>query len=124
VVHYTSNKQTKEFIVAEAKKIIPSLREKSGVRYRLNRWREEQITLDKEITYGDLVNKYIELNQNEESFARIPHGRYINFVADFLANEKGVTREEAIKNWETLKELDIPKTYKSWKEWLARDLSH
>ncbi|BBM82765.1 hypothetical protein UABAM_01108 [Candidatus Uabimicrobium amorphum] len=120
VVHYTSNKQTKEFIVTEAKKIVPDLRERSGVRYRLNRWREEQITLGKEITYGDLVHKYIELNQSEEPFARVPHGRYINFVADFLANEKNATREEAIKHWENLKELDIPKTYTSWKKWNAK----
>ena len=118
VVHYTSNKQTKEFIVTQAKKIVPNLREKSGVRYRLNRWREEQITSGEEITYGDLVKKYIELNESEEPFARIPHGRYINFVADFLANEKSATREQAIKHWENLKELDIPKTYKSWKKWL------
>src|ERR1700681_1013085 len=41
VIHYTSNKQTKDFIVREAKKIVPGLKEKSGVRYRLNRWREE-----------------------------------------------------------------------------------
>jgi len=71
IVHYTNNKQTKEFIVAEAKKIVPNLREKPGVRYRLNRWREEQITSGKKISYGDLVRKYIELSQSEKPFSRI-----------------------------------------------------
>src|SRR5262245_50750933 len=37
IVHYTSNKQTKDFIVREAQKIAPGLKRKSGARYRLNR---------------------------------------------------------------------------------------
>src|SRR5215510_13525902 len=55
VTHYTSNKETKDFIVREALKIDPHLRRKSGARYRLNRWREEMLTSGKRITYGDLV---------------------------------------------------------------------
>jgi hypothetical protein len=47
ILHYTSNKQTKDFIVKEALKIAPGLKKKSGARYRLNRWREEQITAGK-----------------------------------------------------------------------------
>ena len=31
--------------------------------------------------------------------ALIPHGRCINFVAEFLAADKGVTRAEAIAAW-------------------------
>jgi hypothetical protein len=41
IVHYTSNRETKDFIVREAQKIAPGLKRKSGARYRLNRWREE-----------------------------------------------------------------------------------
>ena len=37
-----------------------------------------------------------------------------NFLSDFLAAEKGATREQAIKAWEQLKTLDIPKNYRSW----------
>src|SRR5258708_24337656 len=37
-----------------ALKIVPDLRRKSGARYRLNRWREEQIQKGNKITYGDL----------------------------------------------------------------------
>lgn len=52
---YTNNKETKDFIVREAKKIAPDFKEKSGSRYRLNRWREEQIERGVKITYGDLI---------------------------------------------------------------------
>ncbi|HEV7645442.1 MAG TPA: SAP domain-containing protein [Pyrinomonadaceae bacterium] len=116
VVNYTSNRETKDFIVKEALKIAPGLKRRSGARYRLNRWREEQLTGGVKITYRDLVNKYIELNQSEEPFARIPSGRYINFLSDYLAAEKGATKEEAIKVWKKLKILDIPKNYRAWKK--------
>jgi hypothetical protein len=119
VANYTSNRETKDFIVMEARKIVPDLKRKSGARYRLNRWREEQLTKGVRITYEDLVNKYIELNQGEERFARIPHGRYINFLSDFLAAEKGATKEEAIRVWKKLKTLDIPKNYREWKKYKA-----
>jgi hypothetical protein len=115
VVNYTSNKETKDFIVSEAKKVVPGLRKRSGARYRLNRWREEQLTNGTEITYRDLVNKYIELNQGEEPFKQAPSGRYINFLSDFLKNEKGSTREQAIQAWEEVKKMYAPKTYDAWK---------
>lgn len=115
VVNYTSNKQTKDFIVSEAKKIVPDLRKKSGARYRLNRWREEQLTNGTGITYRDLINKYIELNQQEGSFAQVPTVCYINFLSDFLKNEKNTTREQGIAAWKELKKMDIPKTYNAWK---------
>ncbi len=114
--NYTSNKPTKQFIEKEALKISPNLKTKMGARYRLNRWREEQINAGKKITYGDLVKQYIRLNESEEPFEKIPHGRYINFLSDYFAGEKGATREQAIKAWERLKELDIPKNYESWKK--------
>jgi hypothetical protein len=114
VVNYTSNEQTKAFIEKEARKWVPALKARSGVRYRLNRWREEQLTKGRKITYGDLVRQYVELTQTEEPFERIPHGRYINFISDFLAGEDGATREAAIRAWEELKDLDVPKDYRSW----------
>lgn len=116
IINYTSNKKTKEFIIKEALKIVPDLKNKSGVWYRLNRWREERINKGTKITYGNLVKQYINLNQIKGSFQKIPVGRYINFISDYLANEKGSTREEAIKAWEKLKGLNIPKTYQAWKK--------
>lgn len=115
IINYTSNKQTKQFIEKEALKIRPGLKKKSGARYRLNRWREEQLNQGNKITYADLINEYIRLNESESPFKKIPHGRYINFVAEYLKKEPGATREKAIKAWKKLKDLDIPKEYKSWK---------
>jgi SAP domain-containing new25 len=113
IEHYTSNRETKDFIARQARLIAPEVRAKPGVWYRLNRWREEQITSGKRPTYGDLVRQYIALNKIER-FEKIPHGRYINFVADFLAAEKGSTHAEAIAAWKKLKQLDAPKDYASW----------
>lgn len=119
IVRYTSNKQTKDFIVREALKIAPNLKRKSGARYRLNRWREQQITNGIKITYEDLVKQYIELNQVEGSFpqVQVPSGRYIYFMSDFLSGEKGSTREQAMNAWRQLKKLNIPKNYRAWKKY-------
>jgi hypothetical protein len=113
IEHYTSNRETKDFIIREARKMAPEVREKSGVWYRLNRWREEQITNGNRPTYGDLVRQYVALNRVER-FDKVPHGRYINFVAEFLAAEKSVRRSDAIAAWAGLKTMDIPKDYASW----------
>lgn len=113
--HYTSNKQTKNFIISEARKIVPDLKIKSGVWYRTNRWRDEQITKKKKITYGDLINQFIELNQTDKVFEKIPSTLFNSFIAEYLKNEKGATRREAMKEWEKLKSLKIKKDYKSWK---------
>src|SRR5436190_818095 len=113
IEHYTSNRETKDFIVEQARMMAPDVREKSGVWYRLNRWREEQTTSGARPTYGDLVRQYIVLNKIQR-FERVPHGRYINFVADFLEAENGATRAAAIGAWKALKELDVPKNYVSW----------
>ncbi len=122
VVRYISNRQTKDFIVREAMKIAPNLKRKSGARYRLNRWREEQIAKGIKITYEDLVRKYIKLNQVEGSFpqVQVPSGRYIYFMSDFLSGEKGSTREQAMNAWRQLKKLDIPKNYRAWKKYRER----
>ena len=113
IENYTSNRETKDFIVEQARMMAPGVREKPGVWYRLNRWREEQIMSGEHPTYGDLVCQYIALNRMQR-FERIPHGRYINFVADFLEADKRATRAEAIAAWIELKELDVPKDYGSW----------
>jgi hypothetical protein len=114
VLNYTNDRATKDFLEREAQRLAPGLKRRSGARYRLNRWREEQLTSGRKITYGDLARQYVELSRAEEPFARIPHGRYINFVADFLAHEEGATRSGAIAAWEELKGLDVPKDYPSW----------
>jgi hypothetical protein len=113
IENYTSNRETKDFIVEQARLMAAEVREKAGVWYRLNRWREELITSGKHPTYADLVRQYIALNKMQR-FETIPHGRYVNFIAAFLAAEKGATRAEAIAAWRELKALDVPKDYASW----------
>jgi hypothetical protein len=113
IQNYTSNRATKDFIVQRARATAPEIREKSGVWYRLNRWREEQITNGRRPTYGDLVRQYIALNKTAQ-FEKIPHGRYINFVAEFRVFEKGATHREAVAAWTALKAIDVPKDYASW----------
>ena len=116
VVSYTNDRETKDFIVQEALKIAPKLKRKSGARYRLNRWREQQIENGIKITY--VVREYVRLNQMQGSFpqVQIPSGRYINFLSDFLAGEKNPTRAQALKAWEQLKKAEIPKNYREWKK--------
>ena len=116
VVSYTNDKETKDFIVQEALKIAPKLKRKSGARYRLNRWREQQIDNGVKITYRDLVRQYVRLNQLQGSFPQAPSGRYINFLSDFLAGEKHATRAGALKAWMQLKKAEIPKNYREWKK--------
>ena len=116
VVLYTNDKETKAFLEREAQRFAPGLKRKSGVRYRLNRWREERLIMGVKLTYGGLVKEYVRLNQTKGPFAQIPHGRYINFMSDFLAAEKGASKEQAIRAWRKLKTLDVPKNYRSWVE--------
>ena len=111
---YTNDKETKSFLEREALKLAPGLKRRSGARYRLNRWREEQLIKGVKLTYGGLVKEYVRLNEVKQRYAQIPTGRYINFMSDFLAAEKGATREQAIRAWKKLKILDIPKNYRSW----------
>ena len=115
VTTYTNDKETKTFLETEAQRMVPGLKRKSGARYRLNRWREQQIIKGIKITYGDVVREYIRLNQIEGRFALIPSDRYVNFLSDFLGAEKGSTRKQAIQAWKKLKTLDVPKNYRSWK---------
>ena len=114
VTLYTNDKETKDFLEREAQKLIPGLKRKSGVRYRFNRWREEQLVNGVKLSYGDLVNEYVRLNLTKEPFAQIPIDCYINFMCDFLAAERGATRQKALRAWKKLKKLDVPKNYRSW----------
>ncbi|MDH3650414.1 MAG: SAP domain-containing protein [Saprospiraceae bacterium] len=115
--YYTNDKETKEFIEREALKIAPDHKRKSGARYRLNRWREKQINKGVRITYEDLVLQYIKLNKVKGSFPQAPSGRFVNFLSDFLREEKSATRDEAIHSWNELKKLDLPKNYGAWKDY-------
>jgi hypothetical protein len=113
IENYTSNRETKDFIIEQGRRMAPDVRQKSGVWYRLNRWREEQVTSGAHPTYGDLVRQYIALNKMQR-LERIPIRCYCNFVADFFAANKKATRAEVTTAWNELKKLDVPKDYASW----------
>ena len=114
VVHYTSNKETKSFIEREAAKIQPGFKRASGTRYLLNRWREEQIAAGRRITYRDLVLQAIALNESKRGPLRVEHGRYINFISDYMADNNGAAHDDAVKAWHEVKAMDAPKTYAAW----------
>ena len=103
VGHYTGNTETKDFILREARRIDPNFAPKPGTRYLLNRWREEQLANGRRITYRDLVRQAIALNQTKRRPLRIEHARYINFISDFTAANRGATRVQAIAAWNALK---------------------
>ena len=115
VVHYTNDKETKAFLAREAEKIAPGVKRRSGARYRLNRWREEQLAGGRRITYRDLVHQYVKLNQADKPFAQIPIVCYVNFLSDFSKAEKHTTRADALAAWKQLKRMNAPKTYQAWK---------
>ena len=114
IVHYTSSKETKDFIQREASRIQPGFKRASGTRYLLNRWREAQISSGRRITYGDLVKEAIRLNQTKQGPLRIEHGRYINFISDFMRANNNSSHADAVKAWHELKTMDAPKTFAAW----------
>ncbi len=117
IVRYTNDRETKGFLEQEALKLDAHFKPKSGARYRLNRWREEQLTTGVPTTYGDLVHEYVRLCQLKGPFEQIPHGRYINFTSDYYAAQETASRDEILAAWEQLKSLDLPKSYKAWARW-------
>ena len=114
IVNYTSNKETKEFIAREAAKLEPGFKRAAGTRYLLNRWREAQLAAGKRITYRDLVLQAIQLNERKRGPLRVEHGRYINFISDFMGANKSASHREAVRAWQELKAMDTPKTYECW----------
>jgi hypothetical protein len=114
VVNYTSNRETKDFIVREAAKLEPGFRRKPGTRYLLNRWREEQLATGKRITYRHLVKQAIVLNKTKQGPLRVEHGRYINFISDFMTRNPRAAQSDAVRAWHEVKGMDAPKTYDAW----------
>jgi hypothetical protein len=108
-----SRKPSEDFLRRSARKKDPRVTEKSGVWYRLNRWREAEVA-KRAVTYGELVDQYIALN-SAGRFERIPYDCYVNFLADYLEGEKGATHKDARAAWRKLKEMEVPKNYAAWR---------
>ena len=113
VILYTNDRATKAFLEREARRLDPTFTRRSGARYRLNRWRDAQLTRGAHITYRDLVKEYVRLNRPETSYRRVPSGRYINFLSDFMAANPGASMAAAIRAWKTVKSMNAPKHYRS-----------
>jgi SAP domain-containing new25 len=116
VVVYTNDAETKEFLERESRRLSPGHKQRSGSRYRLNRWRERQIAAGAKITYGDLVREYVRLNRPDAAHERAPQVCYVNFLSDYFAAEKDAVRADGLRAWAEVKQLDGPKTYRAWKQ--------
>jgi hypothetical protein len=114
VILYTNDRDTKAFLEREARRLDPTFKRRSGSRYRLNRWREAQLTRGVRITYRDLVREYVRLNRPETTYRRVPSGRYINFLSDFMAANPGARMRAAIRAWKTVKRMNSPKNYRAF----------
>src|SRR5262249_45666226 len=88
---------------------------RSGSRYRLNRWREAQLTRGVRITYRDLVKEWVRLNRPETEHRRVAYDCYVNFVSDFMAANPGTGMSAAIRAWKTLKKRAAPKNYRGYR---------
>src|SRR3954471_16982306 len=53
VILYTNDHETKAFLEREARRLDSSFKRRSGSRYRLNRWRDDQLARGVRITYRD-----------------------------------------------------------------------
>jgi carboxylesterase type B len=114
VILYTNDRETKAFLEREARRLDPTFKRRSGARYRLNRWRDAQLTRGAPIAYRDLVKEYVRLNRPETTHRRAPSGRYINFLSDFMGANPGATMTAAIRAWKTVKTMDSPKDYRAF----------
>jgi hypothetical protein len=117
VENFKNTKETWDFIIKELLKKNSKIKLKSGSKYWVNRWREKQINDGHKIKYKDLINEFYRLNMVEGKLPQIPSTKMNNFLMDYLNNEKGSKRKDAMKEWEILKNLEIKKDYKSWKEY-------
>jgi SAP domain-containing new25 len=114
VILYTNKRDTKSFLEREARRLDPTFKRRSGARYRLNRWREAQLTRGARITYRDLVREYVRLNRPETTYRRAPVDRYVYFLSDFMAANPGARMAAAIRAWKTVKRMNSPKNYRAF----------
>lgn len=111
---FTNNDVTWKFLHDEARKIDTDFSLQSGTKYRLNRWRDDQLIQGNAITYGDLAQAFVHINNSKKTRKRIEGTYYMYFLDDYLKNEPNATHAEAIEAWHALKTMNIPKTYKDW----------
>jgi SAP domain-containing new25 len=114
VILYTNDRETKAFLDRGARKLDPAYKRRTGSRYRFNRWREIQLTRGTRLIYRDLVKEWVRLNRPGKRYRRVPIGRYINFLSDFMAANPGATMAAAIRAWKAVKRMNALKTYRAF----------
>jgi hypothetical protein len=57
------------------------------------------------------------LNATKTGPLRIEHGRYVNFVSDFMGANPGARHAAVVRAWHEIKKVDdAPKTYAAWEK--------
>jgi hypothetical protein len=56
----------------------------------------------------------IALNESKRGPLRVEHGRYMNFISDYMAENKAASHDDAVRAWHEIKAMDAPKTYAAW----------
>ncbi|MES2614190.1 MAG: DUF6434 domain-containing protein [Bdellovibrionota bacterium] len=113
VVNYKNDTNTRKFFI-----------EQIGSHFHFNsylrQFKSESFLKDKELTYGDLVEGWIQ----SESVKKDPNHKttinsqfeYNQFIRDFFMNEKSKTRKDAIEAWEFIKQHAGKTNYEHYKK--------
>ena len=110
VINYKNDAKTRSFFEKEI-----------GTHFRFNSYLRQFakfINMDSNITYGDLVDRWI----NEETNKKNPNYKstigeqfkFNQFQRDFYAVEKGKTRKEFIKVWQLVRSVSGNPTYEHY----------
>ena len=54
------------------------------------------------------------LQHTQRGPVRVEHGRYMNFISDYMADNKSASHDDAVRAWHEVKAMDAPKTYAAW----------
>lgn len=112
VKQYKNDPATREFL---KQKVESAGGKFTGFSAHLNKWRIEQTSKGKSITYGDLVKKYIYFQDLKKQGKLPPLSREVfqfnAFVSDALKD--GLDRKDAVKLWERIVKQEGQPVYRS-----------
>lgn len=107
VINYKNDSATREFFVKHI-----------GAKFKFNDYLRQfakQTNLSANITYGELIDGWLEHEANIKSSKQKPpiakQFQFNQFQRDFYAVEKGKTRQEFLDAWKLVKSLPGPATY-------------
>lgn len=56
----------------------------------------------------------IAVNERKRGPLRVKHARYVNFISEYMADNKGASHGEVVRAWHEVKAMDAPKTYAAY----------